>query len=121
MPAPEGGYLSINEWVSDGTRTEYELSFGGGFLSRDHVELVVYNTAGDAALGYAFTWLSDTQVSLSDAPPAGYLVRWERNTPYDEPVHDFSAGALLTEATLDDMARQPIMLAAESAIRNAKE
>ncbi len=113
MAAPEGGYLSINEYVSDGSKTEYDLSFAGGYINRTDVGLYVYNTAGAAVSGYSFEWLADYQVSLNAAPPSGYTLSFQRNTDYTAPAHDFTDGAIISETNLDDNAKQAIFLAAE--------
>lgn len=106
-------YLSINEWPSDGAKTEYELSFAGGYLSKDDIDLFVYGPDGVQVVTYTFIWVGDNQVSLSSAPPAGYIVRFERNSPYAGPVVDFSDGSVINETTLDVNAKQAIFLAAE--------
>ena len=110
--------LSINEYVCTGTQTEFEISFAGGYLSRDHV-VVLIGSSVDANNNLvdpeelSFTWVNDFSISISPAPAADKILRIYRNTPFDAPVVDFTDQSVLSETTLDANARQAVFLAAE--------
>jgi len=111
-------FLSLNEYVCDGIKTQFEISFAGGYLSRDHVVAIVAD--GKDANGNLinevqvdFVWVSEYSVSISPAVAASKILRIYRNTPFNAPIVDFSDGSVITEATLDINAKQAVFLAAE--------
>lgn len=111
-------FLSLNEYVCDGIKTQFEISFAGGYLSRDHVVAIVAD--GKDANGNLinevqvdFLWVSEYSVSISPAVSASKILRIYRNTPFNAPIVDFSDGSVITEATLDINAKQAVFLAAE--------
>ena len=111
-------FLSLNEYVCDGTKTEFEVSFAGGYLSRDHILAVVAdgkdvngNLLNEVEV--SFVWVNDYSVSITPAVAVGKILRIYRNTPFSAPIVDFSDGSIVTEATLDLNAKQAVFLAAE--------
>jgi len=104
---------SVNEYTTDGTTTEFEVSFDGGYISKEFVR-VRYTDSLGAVTYPTFTWVGDYQVSVSPALAAGGSVMIFRNTPADAPVVDFNDGAIINERSLDLTAKQAVHLAAET-------
>lgn len=110
--------LSVVETTADGSQTVFEFNFAGGYLSRDHVKVIVFDGLdGDGNyLGGTeplFTFLGDYTLSIPGPIPAGKLVRIYRDTPFNAPLVNFSDGSIVNEATLDRNAEQAIFAAAE--------
>jgi hypothetical protein len=107
---------ATNRFPGDGTTTQYEISFVGGYLDRAHVK--AYVEGAD---------LVQTPVPLSPgnflgqytlgglAPvPAGSTLVIYRDTP-KAPIVDFVNGSRFTESNLDTATRQGSFIAAEGA------
>lgn len=111
-------YLSMNEYDTNGTQTEFEISFAGGYLSQDHVSAGIGDGKDDNGdlinqEAVSFTWVGPNQISIVPAPAAGKLLRIYRQTPFDAPLTDFTDSAVIDEAGLDRNAKQAVFLAAE--------
>lgn len=104
---------SINVFPGDGTQTNFEISFVGGYISKNHVK--AYLRIGNAEpVVTALEWQGDNTVRVVPAPPLGSTLVVYRDTPKDKPLADFSNGAVLTEASLDLNAKQAVFIAAEA-------
>lgn len=111
-------YYSMNEYVTNGTQTEFEISFAGGYLSQDHVLAGIGDGKDDNGdlinqEAVSFTWVGPNQISITPAPEAGKLLRIYRSTPIDAPLTNFQDSAVITEEGLDNNAKQAVFLAAE--------
>jgi hypothetical protein len=107
-------YNSINEWTSDGVKSAYELSFAGGYISREHIQMYVADTSGNVIADvYSFNWVADFQVNINPVPPSGYKIRWYRKTPVNAPLVGFSNGSIINDGNLDENAEQSIFAIAE--------
>jgi len=104
---------SVNEYPTNGVQTEFELSFAGGYISRDYVK-ARYTDALGGVIYPAFEFIGDYQVSISPALASGGTIMFYRDTPSADPVVDFADGAIINEASLDINARQAVHLAAET-------
>jgi hypothetical protein len=113
-------YYSINEYTSDGAQRSFELSFAGGYISKDHVKAVII-LGGGLPASWPFTWVNDFTILFDRPAPAGYLIRIYRETPNILPLADFTDGAIVTERNLDVNSRQAVFLAAESADKSTLE
>lgn len=102
---------SINEFTGDGTQTEWEINFAGGFISRDHVKAYITDAAGTSVV-VSITWVSDT--TITQAVPAGSVLTVRRATPKEAPLADFTDGSVVSEANLDTNANQAVFIAAEA-------
>lgn len=111
--APSLVPLSVNEYIGDGSTTNWPISFAGGFISRDHV-LADVITEGPTYAPLEFTWVDDSNVEISPAVALGARFRVYRNTPRSQPLLDFSDGAFLTEKNLDTNSRQAVFIAQEA-------
>lgn len=91
---------------ADGTTTLFSIPFG--FIDRSHVDVLV------DGVSTAFSWNTNSSVSVTPAPANGLIVRIKRTTP-NTPVVDFQDGENLTEADLDNVNLQSLYLSQESA------
>jgi len=110
--------LSVVETPADGSQTVFEFNFAGGYLSREHVKVIVFDGLdidGRYLGGIVpqFSFLSDYTLSIPGPIPAGKIVRIYRDTPFNAPLVNFSDGSIVNEATLDRNAEQSIFAAAE--------
>lgn len=104
---------SIDEYPADGVQTQFEISFSGGYLNREHV-LANYTDSAGVLSSVEFTWVDDFTVNVDPAPAAGGTIRFFRRTPRDLPLVDFADGAVINETALDINAKQAVFLAAET-------
>lgn len=104
---------SINVFPGNGTQTNFEISFAGGYISREHVKAYLRVGNGEA-VPVAFDWVDDNTVRYAPAAPVNSVFVVYRSTPKDKPLADFSNGAVLTETSLDVNARQAVFIAAEA-------
>ncbi len=86
---------SYTDTVSDGVQVIYAINFP--FLDRAHVE-VKFDGAVQATSAYTFD--SDSQLTLTSAAANGVTVRVGRNTP--RTVQTDFVGGYLPEASLDN-------------------
>lgn len=103
--------------TGDGTRTEWEFNFAGGYLSPDHIKAFTENIAtGDIELR-SLTFTGPNTVRIYPAPATGLRVVIYRDTPKTEPLVDYGTGSILNESNLDKSNRQAVFIAAELADR----
>lgn len=109
---------ATNIFPGDGTTRQFELTFVGGYLDRDHViayyedNLSKVQTPIDIG---TVTWLGPYTVQLPPGAAAspGTNVVFARQTPR-EPLVDFQGSSRITEANLDLAHRQGLFVAVES-------
>lgn len=112
---------SQTHWIADGSQTVYDFAFSGNdssltYLDRTHVKAYSQDESG-SRYDYVFEdgdFLGDYQLSVVPAPPADQLFVIYRDTPKDKPLVDFADGAVVSEPSLDDMAKQSVFIAAEA-------
>lgn len=112
---------SQTHWIADGSQTVYDFAFSGNdssltYLDRTHVKAYSQDESG-SRYDYVFDdgdFLGDYQLSVVPAPPANQLFVIYRDTPKDKPLVDFADGAVVSEPSLDDMAKQSVFIAAEA-------
>lgn len=105
--------FSVNVFPGNGTQTNFEISFAGGYISREHVKAYIRVGLGEE-VPVAFEWVNDNTVRRVPAPPVNSVFVVYRSTPKDKPLADFSNGAVLTETSLDLNAKQAVFIAAEA-------
>lgn len=116
MPTPSRQLLSRTIYATDGSTTDWEFSFSGGYLSTAHVKAKVTDALGldtpitvlPAMLTNAFT------LRIVPVLAAGSTLTIYRDTPKDLPIVDFTDEAGFTEIALDTNAKQAIFVAAEA-------
>ncbi|AXN53735.1 tail fiber protein [Sphingomonas phage Scott] len=104
---------SVNIFPGNGTQTNFEISFAGGYISREHVKAYLRIGQG-AETPVSLEWMDDNVVRYTPAPPLNSVLVVYRETPKDKPLADFSNGAVLTESSLDINAKQAVFIAAEA-------
>lgn len=103
---------SVNRWLGDGVTTDWDFSFSGGYIDREHVRTYVEDADG-VRVYHEPEFIQDFRVRILPAAPVGSKVTVFRFTPRDLPLVEFEDGTALTEAALNLMARQAVFIAAE--------
>lgn len=109
-------FLSINEFPGDGVTLEWDFNFAGGYVSTDHVKVLVRDEFG-APTNIPITagnFISKFRIKLGAVVPSGHTLRIYRETPRDAPMVNFTGGSNFTEANLDILAKQVVFAAAEA-------
>jgi len=109
---------SYIEYTANGSTTTFSIPFA--YTNQADVTVFVGGTST------SFTFASSSTISLSTAPTSGVVVRIARTTPITTRAVDFSNGAILTEADLDNSniqvfqaAQEAIDIAASSIFKTA--
>lgn len=107
---------ATNRFPGDGTTTQYEISFVGGYLDRAHVKAYVegadlVQTPVTLSSG---NFLGQYTIGGLTPVPVGSTLVIYRDTP-KAPIVDFVNGSRFTEANLDTATRQGSFIAAEGA------
>lgn len=71
--------LSRQVIISDGTTTEYPITFADGYLSRDEVSVYEEFDDGTPTADIAFIFINDYLIELSRVPEAGHKIVIERD------------------------------------------
>lgn len=115
MPEPgDPNYrYSVNEYPTDGVQTEFEISFAGGYINQDYVNVRLTDSLGGVTVPI-FTFVNQFTISITPAPATGGTLMIYRDTPADTPLVDFNDAAIINETALDLNAKQAVHLAAET-------
>jgi hypothetical protein len=112
--AGEGGVRnSMQEFPGAGTNGPFEFNFAGGYIDQSHVKAYRYDPISAQQFDQTLTFVGPNQVTTSDVIPEGQFVIVYRDTPKDEPLVNYSEGAVMDEANLDKSNDQAIFAAAE--------
>lgn len=103
---------SINRWLGDGTTTDWNFTFSGGYIAPEHVRCYVTDADG-VRIFPEKTLISPFTMRVIPAVPTGSTITLYRDTPKDLPLVEFADGTALTEPALNLMARQSVFIAAE--------
>lgn len=98
-------YYSLVRYVGDGSTRLFSIPFD--YIAREYIKVYVDGVEVE------FTWVSDNQVLLDKAPPAGSVVGIQRDTPKVRLV-DFQNASILDEETLDRDGTQLVHIVQES-------
>ena len=110
---------SQNRWLADGTTTDWNFNFAGGYISTDHV--FAYSMSNDTIPvrhDYVVTsgsFVSQYVLRITPAVPNGHTIviyRDSRNNGL--PLADFVDGGGINETDLDAIARQAIFVNQET-------
>ena len=102
--------FSYIEYTANGSTTTFSIPFA--YTAQADVAVFVNGVST------SFTFASSSTITLSTAPASGIVVRIARTTPITTRAVDFSNGAILTEADLDNSNIQ-VFQAAQEAIDTA--
>ncbi|CDL65196.1 hypothetical protein [Burkholderia phage Bp-AMP2] len=112
--AGEGGVRnSMQEYPGKGTNGPFEFNFAGGYIDPSHVKAYRYDPVSARTYPQTLTFLGPNQVRTSDVIPVGQYVVLYRDTPKNQPLVDYSEGAVMDEANLDKSNDQSVFIAAE--------
>ncbi|WP_407059304.1 phage tail fiber protein (plasmid) [Ralstonia syzygii subsp. celebesensis] len=109
----DGYRNSVVAIPGDGSKTNFDFNFGGGYIDKSHIKAYTYDTATGHTEVTPFTWLGPNTIQVVPAPATGIHVVIYRDTPKSAPLVNFSTNASMTEKNLDLMAQQAIFSAAE--------
>lgn len=100
---------SLQEAVSDGSLNRLTPSFP--YFSKDDINVYIDNTLLPAN-GYAWVW-DGSDVVITPTVPNGGVVLLRRLTDLAQALHDFNAGAVFNDNSMDENFRQILYLAQE--------
>ena len=110
---------SQNRWLADGTTTDWNFNFAGGYISTDHV--FAYSMSTDTIPvrhDYVVTsgsFVSQYVLRITPAVPNGHtLVVYRDSRNNGLPLADFVDGGGINETDLDAIARQAIFVNQET-------
>lgn len=105
-------YFSINRFTGDGTTTQWEFNFSGGYIDQSHVKVLVIDPLGVETTP-TYTWVGPNTISIVPAVASGSTLEVYRDTPKNLPLVDYTDGAIVSEKNLDTTAEQSVFVAAE--------
>lgn len=117
LPDPNFRY-AMAKYVTDGIRTDWQISFVGGYISQNDVYAYSYRASdrGDIQ-AHALTFISVTPteatVRISPAVAANRKLFIARLTQRGDPLVDFINRSMLTEKNLNTITEQAIYSVAE--------
>lgn len=112
--AGEGGVRnSMQEFPGAGTNGPFEFNFAGGTIDPSYVKAYRYDPVSALTYTQTLTFVGPNQVTTSDVIPVGQFVIVYRDTPKDQPLVNYSEGAVMDEANLDKSNQQAVFIAAE--------
>lgn len=105
LPLPvsvgDGTYYAINDFVGDGTTTQWETRFVDDYLAKQYI--YVDDWEGNTI---PFAWGTGETIIINPPVEAGKRFRIFRNTPKGEPLVEFQDGAVVTQRQLNKVNRQ---------------
>lgn len=107
---------ATNRTAGDGVQEQFEISFSGGYIDRDHVKAYIEDDTTLVRTAIAITsgmWVGPYTIDLGQSAPVGSTMVIYRDTPKDGPMVDFTNGSIITEANLDLIAKQGVFGVAE--------
>lgn len=102
---------SLMQIVSDGSLSTIPLTIK--FFEQSHIKVFVNNVELPDGT-YTFAWAGATTLTITPAVALGAEVSIRRRTPADEVIHDFQAGAVFSEVSIDENFRQELFLLQEA-------
>lgn len=115
--AGEGGVRnSMQEFPGNGTNGPFEFNFAGagnGYIDQSHIKAYRYDPVSAQTYTQTLTFVGPNQVTTSDVIPTGQYVIVYRDTPKDQPLVNYSEGAVMDETNLDKSNEQAVYIAAE--------
>lgn len=102
---------SLMQIVSDGSLSTIPLTIK--FFEQSHIKVFV-NSVELPDDTYTFAWSGATTLTITPAVALGAEVSIRRKTPADEVLHDFQAGAVFSEVSVDENFRQELFLLQEA-------
>lgn len=97
--------------VSDGNLSVVPLTIK--FFEQSHIGVYIDDVALPTA-GYSYVWSGATTITITPTVAFGVEVVIRRRTPADYVLHDFQAGAVFSETSIDENFRQDLFLLQEA-------
>lgn len=110
-----GTLYATRLYTTNGSLTNFEVSFDGGYIHKDTVRAEHTPTDG-LPVSITITsdmWLTDSTIQITPALPAGTL-RLYRDSGLASPRFTFATGTPLNKTTLDIALKQAVFCAAET-------
>lgn len=109
--------FSLQRAVSDGTLTNLAIDIE--FFEQEHInvfvnDIVMPQNGTSNVDGYSYVWSGPTSITISPAVATGLEVLVRRSTPFDLPFHDFRAGAVFKDQTMDENFLQILYITQEN-------
>lgn len=102
---------SLMQIVSDGTLSTVPLTIR--FFEQAHIKVYVNDVELPNGT-YSYVWANATTVTISPSVALGQEVTILRRTPADAVFHDFQAGAVFNEKSMDENFQQELFLLQEA-------
>lgn len=102
---------SLMQIISDGSLSTIPLTIK--FFEQSHIKVFVNNVELPDGT-YTFAWSGATTITITPAVALGAEVSIRRKTPANEVLHDFQAGAVFSEVSVDENFRQELFLLQEA-------
>jgi len=116
MPTPIDQLLSRTIYETDGTTTDWDFSFSGGYLAPAHVKAYTETLAGARTEVVVTEPMLTGEFTLRITPALADNLQLTiyRDTPKDLPLVDFMDESGFSEIALDTNAKQAVFIAAEA-------
>lgn len=116
MPTPINQLLSRTLYATDGSTTEWDFSFSGGYISKSHVKALIEAPSGERTEIVVTEDMLTGPYTLRITPAlaTGKVLTIYRDTPKDLPLVDFTDESGFSEVSLDTSAKQAVFIAAET-------
>lgn len=101
----------------NGTQTEWEFNFAGGYISRDHVKAFTEDKVTGQLVIRTLDFVGPNTVRIAPAVANGLRLVIYRDTPKMEPIVNYTDGSVMSETNLDKSNQQAVFIAAELADR----
>lgn len=101
----------------DGTKTEWEFNFAGGYISKDHVKAFTEDKVSGQLVIRSLEFVGPNTVRITPAVANGLRLVIYRDTPKTEPIVNYTDGSVMSETNLDKSNQQAVFIAAELADR----
>lgn len=102
---------SLMQLVSDGNLSVVPLTIK--FFEQSHIGVYIDDVALPTA-GYSYVWSGASTITITPTVVFGAEVSIRRRTPADYVLHDFQAGAVFSETSIDENFRQDLFLLQEA-------
>ncbi|UOW66336.1 tail fiber protein [Aeromonas phage vB_AspA_Lolek] len=102
---------SLMQLVSDGNLSVVPLTIK--FFEQSHISVYIDDVVLPTA-GYSYAWSGATTITITPAVALGVEVSIRRRTPAGYVLHDFQAGAVFSEASIDENFLQDLFLLQEA-------
>lgn len=103
---------SVHRFTGNGSRTDWEFNFTGGFIANADVKASVRSVT-NLEVATDFDWVGPNTIRIVPPVANGLRLTIYRDTPKILPLVDFVDGAIINEKNLDTNARQAIFAVAE--------